>query len=398
MDTKLLGGILLVMGTAIGAGMLALPIVNSQAGFIYSSLLLFGCWFIMTASAMLLLEVNLWLEIDSNIISMARTTLGIGGQLVAWITYLLLLYALLSAYMAGGADFLQHLLASIGINLSAWLSTLIFTILLSSVVYRGIRSVDYVNRGLMLSKFGTLILLLLLILPFVTAKNLFEGDLKYFTASTTVALTSFGFANIIPSLRAYFHSDAIKLRKAILIGSLIPLFCYLLWDAAIMGTIPRQGDNGLIIMSQSGHSTSEFVTALSDLLQIKTITVLARIFTSICLATSFLGVALSMTDFLADGLQIKKAGKGKIIISVATFLPPLLIVWFYPGAFIKALSYAGIICIILLIILPVLMAWRGRYYLNFKRFYQVPGGKALLVILLIASLFILGQEMVGKFH
>lgn len=393
MDTKLFGGILLVIGTAIGAGMLALPIANSQTGFLYSSILLFICWFIMTSSALLILEINLWLDTNSNIISMAKTTLGPIGQIIAWVSYLVLLYALLSAYMAGGADFLDHLLAALKINIPNWSATILFTAVLSVIVYQGIRSVDYVNRGLMITKFSTLVVLLLLIIPLVSSRHLAEGNIKYFTTSTTVAITSFGFANIIPSLRAYFHSDAVKLRKAILIGSCVPLFCYILWDLAIMGTIPRSGDNGLISMAQSGRSTSEFVTALSHILQKDSITTFARIFTSICLATSFLGVALSMTDFLADGLQVKKEGWANFGIYLLTFIPPLIIVLFYPGIFIKALSYAGIDCMLLLVILPVLMAWRGRYYLQFHRVYQVKGGKYLLIFLLLAGLFVIGKEI-----
>src|SRR5687767_12890429 len=102
MNTKLIGGILLIVGTAIGGGMLALPIAASQMGFVYSSLMLLVCWVIMTFSAFLVLEVNLWLPANSNIISMAKVTLGKSGQAVAWVTYLLLFYSLIAAYMAGG--------------------------------------------------------------------------------------------------------------------------------------------------------------------------------------------------------------------------------------------------------------------------------------------------------
>jgi len=95
MDFKLLGSILLIVGTSIGAGMLALPIATAQLGFFGSLILLLICWFVMTAGALLLLEVNLWLPQNSNLISMAKATIGPIGQIVAWITYLLLLYYLL---------------------------------------------------------------------------------------------------------------------------------------------------------------------------------------------------------------------------------------------------------------------------------------------------------------
>lgn len=394
MNAKLLGGILLVVGTAIGGGMLALPVATSQAGFFYSTFLLFGCWLIMTASAFLILEVNLWLPADTNIISMAKATLGWPGQLIAWLSYLMLLYALLAAYMAGGGDFLNHLALGVGLKLSDWLASLLFAFILGVVIYCGIRSIDYVNRGLMFIKFGALILLLALIFPHVTANNLAGGQFKYITASITVALTSFGFSTIIPSLRTYFQSDVKKLRFAVLIGSLIPLVCYILWDLAIMGVIPRDGNDGLIAMLHSGHSNSEFVTALSVLLNVGTITVFARIFTSICLATSFLGVGLCLSDFLADGLQAQKKGSGSIIVYGATFLPPLLVVFFYPGAFITALSYAGVDCVILLVLLPAFMAWFGRYRKQLVGQYCVWGGKPLLIVLIVSGLLIIVNNFI----
>lgn len=391
MDSKLIGGILLIIGTSIGGGMLALPIANSLAGFLYSSLLLFGCWLIMTCGAFLILEVNLWFPAPNNLLSMAKNTLGTGGQIITWICNLLLLYSLLAAYTAGGSDFFHHLLFLAGLSTPNWLAALLFVGSLGFIVYLGIRSVDYVNRGLMLTKFGSLIILVALVLPFVTASHVMSGELKSMTASTTVAITSFGFANIIPSLRTYFHSDVKKLRKVIFIGSLIPLFCYILWDLAIMGTIPRTGEHGLISMLQSKNSTSEFVIALSSLLQRDSITLFARIFTSICLATSFLGVALCLWDFLADGLQTFSKTSGKVILSGVTFLPPLIIVLIFPGVFIAALSYAGIYVTILLIILPALMAWIGRYHLKLaQNSYRVPGGKLTLIILVGVGLSIIG--------
>src|SRR5262245_54256588 len=130
MDTKLLGGILLIVGTAIGGGMLALPIATAHTGFINSSLLLFACWAVMTLGSFLIFEVNLWLAAESNLVSMAKATLGKGGQLVAWLANLLLLYSLLSAYIAGGGDFLHNLLAITGVKIPNELACILFAVIL----------------------------------------------------------------------------------------------------------------------------------------------------------------------------------------------------------------------------------------------------------------------------
>src|SRR3990167_7203343 len=95
MDSKLIGSILLIVGTCIGAGMLALPIATAQLGFVGSLILLFSVWIVMTTGAFYILEVNLWLPQNSNLISMSRATIGPVGQIVSWINFLLMLYCLL---------------------------------------------------------------------------------------------------------------------------------------------------------------------------------------------------------------------------------------------------------------------------------------------------------------
>lgn len=396
MSFKLIGSTLLIVGTTIGAGMLALPIATAQLGFVGSLVLLLLCWVIMTSAAFLLLEVNLWLPLNSNLISMSKATLGRWGEIVAWVTYLLLLYSLLCAYIAGGSDLFHNLLAARGIVIPVWLSSILFTVLFGSIVYLGIRSVDYVNRGLMIVKLGSYLIAVILLMPFVASANLMQGEISHITSATAimVTITSFGFAVIIPSLRVYFAEDIKKLRLAILIGSIIPLLCYIVWDMAIMGIIPLHGDNGLIGMLHSQSSTSDLVNTLSSVVKYNTISVFTNLFTSICVLTSFLGVALCLSDFLADGFKIEKKGFSNLIIYPVTFLPPLIIVLIKPSIFIKALQYAGIYCVILLVLLPALMALRGRMHrASIKDEYKVWGGKALLLVLIVFSVAMIAQSI-----
>lgn len=385
MNSKLIGGILLVVGTSIGGGMLALPIAGAGGGFLYSSILLFFCWMAMTFAAFLILEVNLWLPQNSNIISMAKTTLGTGGAIIAWISYLLLLYSLLSAYIAGGSDILHGLLAAMGVKSTMSLDACIFVLILGYVVYNGVQSVDYVNRGLMFTKLGAFLILIILITPFIQLPDLTSGKAHLLLGSVMVMITSFGFATIVPSLRSYFRSDVTKLRRVIFIGSLIPLVCYIIWDLAIMGTLPSGGTNGLIQMMQSGHSTTDLTNLLSVYLHSNSVTRITRLFTSICMATSFLGVSLGLSDFLADGFNMEKRGGNAITIYGVTFLPPLALVLYFHNAFIGGLNYAGICCVVLLMLLPAVMTWQGRYRRHVAHGYQVTGGKLSIILLAIVS-------------
>lgn len=398
MNVRLTGGIMLIVGTCIGGGMLALPTAAATEGFLTASALLIGSWVVMTIGAFLILEVNLWLPDKSNMVSMARVTLGRWGQIVAWLTYLLLLYALLAAYISTGADILQSLLADISINLPEWVSAILVVLFLGSVVWFGIQSVDMVNRGFLSTKLVAYILLVIAIVPHVTVNQLLHANHVIYISTVTVMITSFGFATIVPSLRTYFDGNMQKLRLAILIGSLIPLVCYVIWIAVVQGVIT---DQQLIPMATSGHSTSDLVAALDATLQRPWIDLVVTIFTSVAAATSFMGVALCLTDFLADGLKKEKVGHGRALVNALTFAPPLLIVLIAPGIFVQALSYAGIFCLILLALMPALMAWRGRYHhgaLVTADGYQVWGGRVLVALQVVVVAILIVWSVIEKLH
>ncbi len=391
-NSKFFGGILLIIGTSIGGGMLALPVATASVGFVNSLIFLILCWIIMTIGALLILEVNMQLPIGSNMISMAKATLGLPGQIIGWITYLLLLYALISAYISGGSDVLQQLMQRIHISLPNWITSIIFTMLFGAVVYNGINAVISVNRILMLGKFGVYILLILVISPYIKIQSWLGGTANTITSSIMVLITSFGFASIIPSLREYLHNDLVLLRKLVIIGSLIPLICYILWDAVIMGVIPRHGVHGLMVLNQTDHATSGLNIALNAAVNSHIISGFFNFFTSICMITAFLGVSIGLFDFLADGCKLQKTGIQKVMLCGFTFLPPLIIVLMKPGIYLHALSYAGICCIILLLLLPIIMAWSARVRSvkttqNIK--ILVGGGYPFLVIILLIAMYLL---------
>lgn len=391
MYSKLLGGILLITGTSIGAGMLGLPIAAAQLGFAGAVILLFVCWLVMLACAFLILEVNLWLPQNNNLISMAKATIGPIGQVVAWASYLLLLYSLLCAYIAGGSDLFHNLATMVGITTPKWLSSIIFTFVFGSIVYLGIKSVDRTNRVLMTIKFFTFFVVAFFLMPFVSLEKLSDGNLNNITSVSAITITAaaFGWATLIPSLRAYFAHDIKTLKIAIVIGSAIPLICYILWDAVIMGVIPLSGDQSLDMILHSTNSTSHLVDTLSNTVNNHSITFFSKFFTSVCILTSFLGVALCLTDFLADGFQMSKSGLNKIYLHLLTFLPALGIAIFFPNMFIKALEHAGIYATVLLILLPAWMAWCGRYQKRLGKEAIVPGGKSLLAGIIAFALFLI---------
>ena len=304
-----IGGILIVVGTCIGAGLLALPVSNSPGGFGYSIVVMVFVWAVTTLGALFVFEVTQWLPRGSNIVSIARATLGRKAEAVAWIVYLLLCYSLLCAYISGGADILAGLTQGLSPGLMRPAAAAAFTLVLGSIVLRGIRSLDLVNRGLMLVKLATFALLIFLISPHIDSDKLRQGELRLVLSSVSVAVTSFGFAIVIPSLLDYFDGNVRKVRTIILAGSLIPLGCYITWNTVVMGTLPRMGPDGLLQVLASGDATDGLVKGLKDVLKVPAVTDASELFASICVLTSFLGVSLALFDFLRCAPWRAKRGR-----------------------------------------------------------------------------------------
>ncbi|KTD22123.1 tyrosine-specific transport protein [Legionella lansingensis] len=389
MKSRFIGGILLIVGTSIGGGMLALPVANSLTGFWQSSAFLLLCWAAMTLGALFILEANLYLPPGKHMVSMAASTLGNSGLLTAWLSYIFLLYTLLSAYISGGADIFGSLFVRMGISLSQWQASLLFTLVFGFVVYGGIRRVDLLNRWLMFGKLAIYFILVILIAPHINIQHFQGGNYHYIVGTVMILITSFGFAIIVPNIRDYFNDDVKALKRVVLIGSLIPLLCYIAWDAVIMGSLPTEGDLGLARLMHDERTTSALAANLSTMVQNPLISSLFNFFTSICMLTAFLGVALCLISFLADGLNMEQRGRQGIGLFLLTFLPPLLIVIYYPGAYIHALNYAGIFCVILLLLLPALMTVFGRK--KFASRYIVPGGKFSQWVVIIFSIVLLAN-------
>lgn len=391
------GGILLVAGSCIGAGMLALPIVTGLAGFFPSLIALFASWALMTFTGLLLVEVCGWFRGQVNILSMAKESLGNGGRTIGWISYLFLFYSLLVAYTAASGTIFSAILWELfTIQVPGWAASIFFTFFFGWIVYLGTRPVDLFNRvlmvGLIIAYLGMVGLGISRIHP-----NLFLHFAPHYSFfSLPVIVVSFGFQNMIPSLTAYMKGDLGRVRWTILGGGLLALVVYGLWMALVLGTVPMGGKHGILESYQKGE---EATIALSAILGSSKIVGFAHAFAFFAVVTSFLAQGLSLTHFLADGFQLIPTKKNGWWLCILALLPPLIFALSYPEVFFKALSFAGGICAMVLFgILPLAMVWKGRYQKNLSSPYHVKGGKLSLIACLAFVLLVIGSEVAHFFR
>ncbi|USD66969.1 aromatic amino acid transport family protein [Vibrio sp. SCSIO 43136] len=372
MTSKLFGSTLIIAGTTIGAGMLALPITSSAIGFPVAAMLMFGLWAVMAFTALLMLELHQHAPASATLHTLAQQFLGRKGQIITTLSMLFLFYALCSAYVAGGGSQF-HLRLETWMDISKESATVLFTLLIAAIVALGTRSVDRVNRLLFVAKILMLLSVLYFLTPSVRIENLTAMPLEkgLVIAALPVIFTSFGFHGSIPAIVNYMGKEIKALRVAILVGSLLPLLVYLAWQISSMGVITA---NQLGISPSLQH----FISTLSQSAGGGRLLEAINLFADLALLTSFLGVSLGLFEFIADSLNKSGTVKGRILVAAVTFTPPLGFALFYPQGFITALGYAAIALAVLAIFLPTTMVKRARQQSTSDLYYQVAGGRLSL--------------------
>lgn len=377
--SKIFSGSLLVAGTAIGAGMLALPVATAEGGFFPSLLMYLLCWFFMAATGLLMLEVSLWMPKDSNLVSMSSHLLGVKGKMLSWVLYLFLFYCLTIAYVAGGGSFISSIMHG---ALSPKVSILLFTALFAPIVYLGTKAVDRVNMILMVGLVVSYVGFVVLGYQHVDFSLLKRQNWGASVFALPIIFTSFSYQGIIPSLMSYMDHKAKSVRLSILIGTGSALVIYVIWEMLILGIIPLDGPMGLLRAKVEGQNA---VFSLKAFVSSPWVLAIGQSFAFFALTTSFLGVTLGLVDFLSDGLKVAKVGLKKVALCLAVFFPCVVIAMSNPKIFLSALRYAGGIgCALLLGLIPILMVFRGRYKMGLGiRQRQIPGGKKFLTVLAV---------------
>lgn len=347
------GASFITAGTAVGAGMLGIPLIAGGLGFVLASALLIGCWGVMMIAAFLLLHVNMAYKEKSNLGTMAKESIGKVGTVLTFVSYLLVLYSFIAAYMTGGASLLGHALSHyFHIETSSVDNVLIFTCALGVFVYFGTRSVDYVNRVLLTIKLIAFLIMVALLMPHIRLESLtpVPTSPNSLLIAVPVMVSAYSFQMVIPSLRDYLHSNVDKIKRAIWIGGTIPLIVYLLWVAVIFGLLPELTAN---------DDLPKMVSLLEGKVKLPFLKWIINCFTDIAVTTSFLGIAMSLFHFVRDGFHLnKKRFFDKPLAILITFVPPFLFAWAYPKGFLMALNYAGAFSVVLLLIIPV---WMGLW-------------------------------------
>lgn len=360
MKNRTLGSVFIVAGTTIGAGMLAMPLAAAGVGFSVTLILLIGLWALMCYTALLLLEVYQHVPADTGLGTLAKRYLGRYGQWLTGFSMMFLMYALTAAYISGAGELLASSISDwTGISMSATAGVLLFTFVAGGVVCVGTSLVDLFNRFLFSAKIIFLVVMLVLLLPHIHKVNLLTLPLQQGLALSAIPVifTSFGFHGSVPSIVSYMDGNIRKLRWVFITGSAIPTVAYIFWQVATLGSIDSTTFMGLL----ANHAgLNGLLQALREMVASPHVELAVHLFADLALATSFLGVALGLFDYLADLFQRSNTVGGRLQTGAITFLPPLAFALFYPRGFVMALGYAGVALAVLALIIPSLLTGKAE--------------------------------------
>ncbi|XP_022932959.1 uncharacterized protein LOC111439555 isoform X3 [Cucurbita moschata] len=292
---SLSSAIFLVAGTTIGAGILAIPAVTQESGFLASAITCTFCWAYMVVTGLLIAEVNVntMCELGSggvSLVSMAMRTLGtVGVQVSCW-SYILIHYALLIAYVARSSDILTTFL---GIPL--WESATLFSLIFGGICYFGSqRSIGAINGALVIGIIISFVGLVAVASGGLHWDALLKANFEAVPMSIPIIALSFVYQNVVPVLCTNLEGNLAKVRTSIVIGTAIPLVLFLVWNGVILGTISNldMGSDKILDPLQQLRSTNGDVGPIVE------------VFSLLAIATSYIGFVLGLSDFLADCKEV----------------------------------------------------------------------------------------------
>ncbi|RTZ17897.1 transposase [Vibrio aquaticus] len=392
---SLCSGASIVACVCIGAGMLGLPTAGAGSWTIWSSLTLIVTMLIMTASGCLLLESFKSYPFRSSFSTVTRDLLGpriaTVNNLAVYFVGAILLYA----YTTSSGLIIEQYT-----SVNASTGSIFFVLLFSAFVWHSTQAVSKISIVLLLFMSFSFIFSILGLLTSLDPINLF-GDFQmsnsvYVFSLLPIALTSFGFHHTVSSLRDYYV-DEFRAEKAMVLGTGLALFVYLIWQISVYGNLTR---SSFIEVRELGGNVDALMSLMTNGLKKETLSTILNAFSSAAILSSFIGVGLGVFDFLTDAFQFENNRSGRFKAWLVTFLPPLLFSYFLPFGFLATIGYASLFAAIWACIIPALLVKKVREEESNNTLepcstswkpssYTTPGGDLTLIAVFLFGIIII---------
>ncbi len=360
----------LLVGTIIGAGVLGIPYVVYKAGFWTGLFMILGLGIALLMLHLYLGEISLRTKQRHELTGYAEKYLGKTGKKIMFLSMFIGNYGALTAYLIGTGATIGALFGG-----QEWIYSVACFIVLSVIVYIGLKAVGKSELYMQAVIIMIIISISVYAFFFARADNLKGFDItKVFIPYGTIFFAFIG-TTAIPEMRETLRKEAKLMKRAILLGTIIPVVIYALFAIAVVGSV---GSSFEYLKANERIAT----VALGEVLGEK-INILGNLFATFTMATSFLTIGLAMLWVYQYDFKIKKQTAWAI-----TMFLPLILALSGLATFIKTIGIVGAVAGGIEGILIVMMHKRAKRLGDRKPEYSVKHYTVLSYLLI--ALFALG--------
>jgi len=321
LSARFLSAIAMIVGTCVGAGIFGLPYVISKIGISIGILYIIILGFITLVVCLAYGEIVLRTNGKHQFPEYARIYLGTTAKKIAFISLAIGFYGALIAYLMEVSKFLYTLLSPyFGGSLNHYL--ILYFLFVSLAIFLGLGMIARLEKVLMFFMLGIICLLIIFGAPKIVITNVLATNLNYLFLPYGVILFALSCSSAIPDMKNILADKKDKLKKAIIIGIIIPMIVYIIFSLVIVGICGANTSESAILGLQSSLGTKAVIIGL--------------IFGCITMTTSFLTVGLVLKEVYMYDFKLNK-----YLAWVAVVFPPLLIVLMKLASFIEIIGFVG---------------------------------------------------------
>lgn len=348
-----------LVGTVIGAGILGIPYVIAKAGFWTGIVNIIFLGIVTMFLYLYLGEVSLRTKGLHQLTGYAERYLGKAGKFLMAASMVFGIYGALVAYILGVG---QAIAAILGGN--PLIYSLIFFAIVGFIIYLGLKRVAESELYMLPLIIAVVVLISILSIKYLNIGNFTSFNFYNLFIPYGVVLFAFLGATAIPEMEMELIRNEKLMKKAIIIGIMIPIIVYILFAIFVVGV--------------SGSLTTEVATIGLGEIMGGHMVLIGNIFAAITMATSFLALGLALQQMYNYDYKLNR----NISWALTCFIP-LGIALLGIATFAKALEISGILAGGLAGILIVLMAIKAKKLGDRKPEYTIP------INWFIATLFII---------
>ncbi len=330
--------VFMITGMTIGAGVLGIPFVVARVGLAIGLMEILFLGAVMLFLNLMIGEVASLTGDSLQLTGLAGKYLGPWAKLIFSITFMLGSYGVLLAYLVGmGAT----VAALIGGSSTVW--SIIFWSIGSLVVWRGLSAVTIFETTFGFFVIAFIVGLSFYLLPHISFINLGYANPASFFLPLGVILFALDGAPAVAEAHALLPRDPRTFRRAVIIGTMIPVAVYFLFTLAVVGS--------------QGFGVDPIATVGLGAEYGGLIKLLGSLFAIVAMGTAFVGRGTAFKDTLHWDYKIPPWAAELLV-----FIIPLALFLGGVTNFVQILSIVGGVFLALEAIIMVLVYVRARHH------------------------------------